>query len=155
MSITFVDRESVYPNRYLVTPENGDSYYLTLERADEPTVGGTPLNAETFNQLIADLTAMAEDAGIPLPSTATVGQYIRVKTVDSNGVVTETEAAEAVSDLPAVTAIGMVQNDSTINMSVTYEGGATVESVITLDSDGYPTTIVTDGVSCAVTWEGF
>lgn len=153
--ITFVDRESTYPNRFYVSPETGDPYYITLERADDPTVTGTPLNAETFNRLIADLTAMAEDAGIPLPQTATVGQYIRVKTVDSNGQITATESAEAVSDLPAVTAIGMVQNDSTINMSVTYEGGASVESVITLDSDGYPVTIVTDGVSCAVTWEGF
>lgn len=155
MSIVFTDRESTYPNRFLVTPESGSSYYLTLERADEPTVTGTPLNAETFNALIADLTAMAEDAGIPLPSTATVGQYIRVKTVDDNGVITETEAAEAVSDLPAVTAIDLVQSDDTITMTVTYEGDDTVESVITLDSDGYPTTIVTDGVSCAVTWEEF
>ena len=156
MSITFVDRESTSPNRFLVTPENGGSpYYIVLERADEPTVTGTPLNAETFNQLIADLTAMAEDAGIPLPSTATVGQYIRVKTVDSNGQITATESAEAVTEIPAVTSIGMVQNDGTITMSVGYEGGATVESVITLDSDGYPTTIVTDGVSCTVTWEGF
>lgn len=155
MSIVFTDRESTFPNRFLVTPESGSSYYLTLERADEPTVVGTPLNAETFNALIADLTAMAEDAGIPLPPTATVGQYIRVKTVDSNGVITATESAEAVSDLPAVTAIGMVQNDSTITMSVGYEGGETVESVITLNNDGYPVSIVTDGVSCAVTWEGF
>lgn len=155
MSITFVDRESTYPNRFLVTPESGESYYLVLERADEPTVTGTPLNAETFNKLISDLTAMAEDAGIPLPSSATVGKYIRVKAVDTNGVITETEAAEAVSDLPAVTAIDMVQSDSTITMTTTYEGDVTVESVITLDSEGYPTTIVTDGVSCAVTWEGF
>ena len=155
MSIVFTDRESTYPNRFLVTPENGEPYYLVLERADEPTVIGTPLNAETFNTLITDLTAMAEDAGIPLPSTATVGQYIRVKAVDSKGVITATEAAEAVSDLPAVTAIDMVQSNNTITMTTTYEGDITVNSVITLDSDGYPTTIVTDGVSCAVSWEGF
>ena len=45
----FVDRESKYPNRYLVTDEFGNQYYLTLTRADEPVRVGTPLNAATFN----------------------------------------------------------------------------------------------------------
>lgn len=53
MSIEFVDRVSTYPNRYLVTPENGTAYYVTLERADEPTKAGTPLNAATMNKLAA------------------------------------------------------------------------------------------------------
>lgn len=170
MSIVFTDRESTYPNRFLVTPESGDSYYLTLERADEPTVTGTPLNAETFNALIADLTAMAEDAGIPLPSPATAGQFVRVKTVDANGVVTATETAEVVLDTPVdvaedgytditglrqATAISVVQDGTTITLTVTLQGGVESESIITVDDAGYPTSIVTDGVSCAVTWEGF
>ena len=46
----FVDRESKYPNRYLVTDEFGNQYYLTLTRADEPVRVGTPLNAATFNK---------------------------------------------------------------------------------------------------------
>lgn len=53
MSIEFKDRVSTYPNRYLVTLENGTNYYATLERADEPTNPGTPLNASTLNQLVA------------------------------------------------------------------------------------------------------
>ena len=53
MSIEFVDRVSTYPNRYLVTPENGTPYYVVLERADEPTTVGTALNAATLNKLAA------------------------------------------------------------------------------------------------------
>jgi hypothetical protein len=53
MSIEFKDRVSTYPNRYLVTLENGTNYYAILERADEPTNPGTPLNASTLNQLVA------------------------------------------------------------------------------------------------------
>lgn len=53
MSIEFKDRVSAYPNRYLVTKEDGSNYYVTLERADEPTNPGTPLNAATMNQLAA------------------------------------------------------------------------------------------------------
>lgn len=52
-TITFVDREATQPNRYLVTPENGEPYYVTLERADNPVVEGTALNAEILNQLVS------------------------------------------------------------------------------------------------------
>ena len=54
MSIVFEDRVSAYPNRYLITDENGNSSYVVLERADEPVKVGTPLNAETFNGVMAD-----------------------------------------------------------------------------------------------------
>lgn len=47
--MAFEDRKANRPNRYKVTPESGSAYYVTLERADEPTVLGTPINAETLN----------------------------------------------------------------------------------------------------------
>ena len=47
----FIDRVSAYPNRYVMTDENGNTSYVYLERADEPTVPGTPLNAETFDAM--------------------------------------------------------------------------------------------------------
>ena len=65
MSFNFVDRVSTYPNRYKVTKEDGTIEYLTLERADEPTVVGTLLNAETFNKAFGniepDLTGYATE----------------------------------------------------------------------------------------------
>lgn len=77
----FIDRKPTRPNRYKITPENGGNpYYVTIERADEPTVEGTPLNAASLNGLL------------PKPVTATVGQYLRVSAVDANGVVTAVEA---------------------------------------------------------------
>lgn len=60
MKFVFTDRESAYPNRYLVTPESGTPYHAVLTRADEPVVVGTPLNAETFNAM---MEGMAESAG--------------------------------------------------------------------------------------------
>lgn len=44
------DRQPTYPGRVLITPENGEAYYATLERADEPTEAGTPLNKQTLLQ---------------------------------------------------------------------------------------------------------
>lgn len=51
MGIGFIDRQSTKPGRYKVTKEDGSSEYITLERADEPSVEGTPLNAATLNRL--------------------------------------------------------------------------------------------------------
>lgn len=47
----FIDRVSAYPNRYIMTDGNGNASHVYLERADDPTVPGTPLNAENMNQL--------------------------------------------------------------------------------------------------------
>ena len=55
----FEDRQSRYPGRYLVSPENGDPFYVVLERADAPRKTGTPLNAATFNALINELQDVA------------------------------------------------------------------------------------------------
>lgn len=52
-AIVFEDRKAVKPNRYLVTPENGEAYYVTLERADEPIVEGTALSADILNKLVS------------------------------------------------------------------------------------------------------
>jgi hypothetical protein len=49
VNITFQDRVPTYPNRYKITREDGSSEYVTLKRADNPTVEGTPLNADTLN----------------------------------------------------------------------------------------------------------
>lgn len=57
MDRVFVDRESAYPNRYLMVAEDGTQTYVVLERADEPVTPGTPLNAETFNGMMEEIDA--------------------------------------------------------------------------------------------------
>lgn len=64
--ISFKDRVSAYPNRYTMVAENGTTSYVVLERADEPIVVGTPLNAATFNQLLEDLSLSGFGYGEPL-----------------------------------------------------------------------------------------
>jgi hypothetical protein len=53
MASIFFDRKPTQPNRYRVVPESGEPYYIVLERADEPTSPGTPLNAENLNSLVS------------------------------------------------------------------------------------------------------
>lgn len=76
----FIDRKPTRPNRYKITPEIGSPYYVTLERADEPTEEGTKINAASLNNLL------------PKPSVAKVGQYLRVSQVDANGKILAVEA---------------------------------------------------------------
>lgn len=61
MGITFIDRQAKYPNRYRITKSDGSAEYVTLERADEATKAGTPLNAATFNALSGELDSLAKD----------------------------------------------------------------------------------------------
>ena len=58
MAIKFVDRVPTRPGRIKITPEDGsDVWYGVMERADEPSVEGTPINA-------ANLNAMQENQGM-------------------------------------------------------------------------------------------
>lgn len=49
--MVFVDRQSRYPNRWTLKKSDGSSEVVTLIRNDEPVVEGTPMNAETLNEL--------------------------------------------------------------------------------------------------------
>lgn len=53
--INVVDRVPTYPNRIKLTKSNGTSEYVTWERADEPTVAGTPINKALFDSIVADI----------------------------------------------------------------------------------------------------
>lgn len=49
----------------------------------------------------------------------------------------------------------VVKSGSTINISAPMADGSLSLSSITLDANGYPTKVNTDGVECPITWEGF
>lgn len=76
METVFIDRESAYPNRYLVTPDNGSAYYALLTRADEPVTPGTPLNAATFNKLIEEIEALVATLTVPSFTAADYGKVL-------------------------------------------------------------------------------
>lgn len=55
--IQVVDRVPTYPNRIRITREDGSTELVTWERADEPTVEGTPINKALFDSIAADIGA--------------------------------------------------------------------------------------------------
>lgn len=74
MSITFQDRVSAQPNRYKVIKADGTTEYVVLERADEPTTLGTPLNAETLNAAFAEKAPASHAEDKTNPHGVTVEQ---------------------------------------------------------------------------------
>lgn len=92
--VNFIDRESMRPGRYRVTTEAGESYYVNLERADEPTVVGTPLNAEVFNKLQNDLKNDATTAVSTLQSNIKNGSVVAAKATNATNATNATKATQ-------------------------------------------------------------
>lgn len=56
-----IDRVPTRPNRIKLTSESdGSIKYYAWERADEPTVDGTPINKELFDSIGADITSLQQ-----------------------------------------------------------------------------------------------
>ena len=93
MAVQFVDRVPTYPGRIKFTKEDGTVIYGVWERADNPTVEGTPLNA-------ANLNAMQESAG----RSSAVSIYVSTTGSNSTGDGTESKPfatiTKALSMLP-------------------------------------------------------
>ena len=66
------------------------------------------------------------------------------------------DVAEGIwADLPQVNSVKVTKADSTVTIDLTLENGSTSKEVIYLDENERPVSIVTDGVTCPITWEGF
>lgn len=64
MALSFIDRAPQKPGRVKITPEEGTAFYALLERADEPIQVGTPLNAGTFNEMLAMIQSIDLNASV-------------------------------------------------------------------------------------------
>lgn len=62
---------------------------------------------------------------------------------------------EVWQNLPQVNSVKVTKAEGTVTIDLTLEDGSTSKEVITLDENDYPISIVTDGVVCPITWEGF
>jgi hypothetical protein len=117
MSFVFTDRESTYPNRYLITRDNGSTEFVVLERADEPVVPGTPLNAETFNALSEELAkVVSTQATVTAISIVRAGSVVTMTNTLDNNTTEVLEVALDEQDTPTqITANGVV-------IPLTWEG---------------------------------
>lgn len=117
MAVKWVDRVPTNPNRMKITPETGSPYYATVERADNPSVEGTPVNAKNLN-------AMQEAAGLSGHRT------VYVSTAGSDSVGDGTEANPYATITKALSTIPKNLNgfSATVNVAAgTYSENVTIQ----------------------------
>lgn len=135
------------PNMYLGTDEDGN---VVVKEA--PETGGA-----TDDQVAAAVAAYLEENPVEAGATAEQAAQIQQNTDDIAALpVTVTEDGYTeISGLRQPVDISFVQEDTTVTVTTTLQGDETHTDVITLNDNGYPVSIVSDGVECAVSWEGF
>lgn len=133
--------KSVAPGTAAKTVQ-ADTGYLAL---DAVTVAAAPLQSKTAKPSMEDQT-VAPDAGIYGLSSVLV-EAVPVS-VDENGYTD-------FYGLRQLCAMDIAKTENAVTYTETLEGNVQITSEIALDADRNPTTITTDGVACAVTWEGF
>lgn len=88
MAISWLNRVPTYPNRYKLTKSDGSYEYVTLTRADEPSVEGTPLNAENLNAMqgeISDAVTAANNAQTKANSAYTTASNAATAAANAQG----------------------------------------------------------------------
>lgn len=126
-------------NMYLGTDEGGNVVAVEKPEAVVQTVNGiAPDEAGNVEIEIPEGTGLTEEQAAKLEAiTVTEDGY-----TDISGVRKATD-------------ISAVRDGQTITITTTLQGDVTHTDVIGLDDNDYPVTIVSDGVACSVTWEGF
>ena len=83
----------------------------------------------------------------------TQADYIKNKPV-----VPVTVAEDGYTDIEGLrqaTSVGIIKANNMVGVYVELQGGVNTHSIITLNEKGYPSEIMTDGVKCVVSWDGF
>ena len=141
----FVDRKANRPNRYKVTPDSGNEYFVTLERADEPTEMGTPINAETLNKLYGEDnkptaleigTMPADNARTTIPNGSDLNsdEFLKIGAWKSTSV----SAATSLINCPVTIAFTLdVVSGTGSNNEVLATSGYIIQKLTTNEGDQY------------------
>ena len=99
-----IDRVPTRPNRIKLTSESdGSINYYAWERADEPTVDGTPINKELFDSIGADITSLQQTTQTNTSNIATNTSDIQaIKSRDDDQ---DTNIARNTSDIAKLNTI--------------------------------------------------
>lgn len=143
-------------------------YYCKFETCPEVGTDWVEITAEEFDANCPDFSAGLPSACPPLPSPASaeVGQKVRISAVDENGVATATEAVDDpvnvaedgytnIAGLRHLVSGKMIRNGQIISIHTVWDGDVTHEEVITLDENGLPVNIESDGQEIPIEMEGF
>ena len=134
-SLTISNDGGTYPSNYGLVRRPGDEDTEKFLRgdgtwADVPS-GDYVLTDEDKTEIAAEVIAGGVEAELgeeplPAPASASVGQIVKVKAVDENGKVTQTEAADA-------------EPGSDASLGITGAAVGQIAKITAVDADGKPT----------------
>lgn len=117
MAVRWVDRVPTNPNRMKIMPESGSAFYATVERADSPTVAGTPVNA-------ANLNAMQDAVALATHKTV----YVATTGSDSDGNGTQANPYATITKALSVIPKNLNGFSATVNVAAgTYKENVTIQ----------------------------
>lgn len=106
------------------------------------------INTPSFDDIPDSISDLDNDSNY-----ATEGYVDEV--VEALPIVVGDDGCTDIVGMRLATNIDIVAVDNVITVTTTLEGNKTTSSIITLDENGYPSIISTDGIECKITWEGF
>ena len=126
------NRVPLYPGRVTLTPVSGNTY--DMERADQPTQEGTPLNRDTLRKLQADIRTYPIASGY----TISAGDVVDI---DENGELVQTISAEGNLEI-------VIQQNNTSYITATKLNDDQVLCIVSYtDQINYSTAILVDAES--------
>jgi hypothetical protein len=106
----------------------------------------------------AGKAADAQAVGAALNEKQPVGDYATEDyvdgIVDTLPIIVDGNYTDIVG-MRLATDIRVVMGENMITVTTTLEGNKTASSIVTLNENGYPSVISTDGIECKLTWVGF
>ena len=109
---------------------------------------------EPVSQDYTNMTAYVKAFGWKPGSYLSVNEKGWIVSVDPLSAM-DKAMADALSDTVRTTAIHVTRDADSVILTATLASGRTSISEVVLNADGYPVSVVTDGLACAVDWEGF
>lgn len=116
--IEVIDRVPTYPGRVKLTREDGTVEYVTIERADEPTVIGTPINKVLFDSIKEAIPTTPEDIGALASDGNAVSatKLVTSRTIRTNLASTSSASFNGTANIkPGVTGTLPISNGGTGN----------------------------------------
>lgn len=129
------NRVPLYPGRVTMTPVSGQANTYDMERADQPTQEGTPLNRDTLRKLQADIRTYPIASGY----TISAGDVVDI---DENGKVVVDRAIQAntknqiFSSSVAYTAVVKLNNQYSVAVYAGSSAARQGQAVLINNSDG-------------------
>lgn len=122
------------------------SFLVCAKKTDESGVEQLHWNSELCTSMTISKGMECETEIAQRNHDAITQILTRISTLETLG---------GISSPTQAVAIGIAKAENTVTITLDLDDGTTSTSVVTLDDDDKPLTVVTNGVECAVTWEGF